>query len=270
MPRRVVDVKGQASFRSQDGRWWRSSSAWAKFRLVKSRTDVRCVKTYFQLPKNNTGTHARPRFNDDEWERMKQEALRKLLAPPNVPAPQPFRCVPFDLTEETPPHQVDLCEKCQELGYPCTRAGQVIEDYAGQQFCIDRYTAAARRKRLRESETKSLYHQTDDESAQRILKTKSFCPGRTGLAGGGIYFAVTPYDTHHKANKHGVILRAQVKLGRVLKLTAEGDPNMTLERLLQRGYDSVMIPRPGGTEYVVYIPEQVLGIEVYQSRGGRR
>jgi hypothetical protein len=37
-----------------------------------------------------------------------------------------------------------------------------------------------------------LYHQTDAETAEVILRTQRMKPGSGGLAGGGIYFATTP------------------------------------------------------------------------------
>merc|ERR1711998_210914 len=81
--------------------------------------------------------------------------------------------------------------------------------------------------------------------------------GSKGLAGGGIYFAETPQATEHKALHKGVILRCEVKLGRVLKLGHRGDCSMTYTKLKKMGYDSVMISRAGGMEYVVYNHEQV-------------
>jgi hypothetical protein len=107
-----------------------------------------------------------------------------------------------------------------------------------------------------------LYHQTDAETAEVILRTQRMKPGSGGLAGGGIYFATTPELTGHKAHRHGVILEATVALGKIHTLEAAGDPNMTLQKLQSLGYDSVCIARPvsRGQEYVVYDPKQVLSI----------
>ena len=107
-----------------------------------------------------------------------------------------------------------------------------------------------------------LYHQTDAETAEVILRTQRMKPGSGGLAGGGIYFATTPELTGHKAHKKGVILEATVSLGKVLTLDATGDPDMTLRKLKSKGFDSVCIARKvsSGQEYVVYDPEQVLSI----------
>jgi hypothetical protein len=103
-----------------------------------------------------------------------------------------------------------------------------------------------------------LYHQTDAETAEVILRTQRMKPGSGGLAGGGIYFATTPELTGHKAHRHGVILEATVALGKILTLDAAGDPTMTLQKLKSKEYDSVCIARAvsSGQEYVVYDPKQ--------------
>jgi hypothetical protein len=104
-----------------------------------------------------------------------------------------------------------------------------------------------------------LYHQTDAETAEVILRTQRMKPGSGGLAGGGIYFATTPELTGHKAHKKGVILEATVALGKIHTLDAAGDPTMTLQKLKSMGFDSVCIARAvsSGHEYVVYDPGQV-------------
>ena len=118
--------------------------------------------------------------------------------------------------------------------------------------------AAARKAKL----GTYLYHQTDKKTADIIMKTQQMKPGSGGLAGGGIYFATTPELTGHKAHRHGVILEATVALGRIHTLEANGDPNMTLQKLQSLGFDSVCIARQvsSGQEYVVYDPTQVLSI----------
>jgi hypothetical protein len=114
-----------------------------------------------------------------------------------------------------------------------------------------------------------LYHQTDAATANIILRTQHMKPGSSGLAGGGIYFATTPELTGHKAHRTGVILEATVALGRIHTLDANGDPNMTLQKLKALGFDSVCIARPvsSGQEYVVYDPEQVLRIVEADQQG---
>jgi hypothetical protein len=108
-----------------------------------------------------------------------------------------------------------------------------------------------------------LYHQTDAETAEVILRTQHMKPGSSGLAGGGIYFATTPELTGHKAQRKGVILEATVALGKILTLDADGDRTMTLQKLKSMGFGSVCIARAvsSGQEYVVYDPGQVLRID---------
>lgn len=110
-----------------------------------------------------------------------------------------------------------------------------------------------------------LYHQTDEGIADAIVKSQHMKPGTKGLAGAGIYFATTPELTGHKARGKGVILKAYVRLGKVLTLPEHGDTRMTLEKLRSMGFDSVCIARKvsSGHEYVVYDPSQVLHIEKY-------
>ena len=116
-----------------------------------------------------------------------------------------------------------------------------------------------------------LYHQTSEEVAQIILSKQEMKPGSQGLAGAGIYFATTEQLTGHKARRHGVILEAEVDLGKVHTLPAEGDRGMTLQKLrrLPGGpFNSVCIARPvtSGQEYVVYDPSQVIRIRLFKSR----
>ena len=108
----------------------------------------------------------------------------------------------------------------------------------------------------------TLYHQTDISTAEIILRTQKMKPGSGGLAGGGIYFATTPEFTGHKAHKKGMILEATVALGRIHTLPRDGDPQMTLQKLKDLGFDSVCIARAvsSGQEYVVYDPNQVKSI----------
>jgi len=103
---------------------------------------------------------------------------------------------------------------------------------------------------------KILYHQTDEDGARGVLKTRFQRGKPTCLAGSGIYFAESAEDTDHKAHQKGIMLTVRVRLGRVKRIQPEGDRSITFSSLLSDGYDSVMIPRPGGTEYVVYNSDQ--------------
>lgn len=105
----------------------------------------------------------------------------------------------------------------------------------------------------------TLYHQTDPEAADAILRSQKMYRGSGGLAGGAIYFATNQSDTAHKAKSHGVILRAEVYLGKSKKIPNSGE-DYTYTKLKRQGYDSVTIDRPGGTEYAVYDCGQVKNI----------
>jgi hypothetical protein len=107
--------------------------------------------------------------------------------------------------------------------------------------------------------TQTLYHQTDPESARAILQSQTMYRGSNGLAGGAIYFAESERDTNHKAKSHGVVLQADVHLGRSKRLSPSGEQT-NYSQLKSQGYDSVTIDRPGGTEYAVYNYGQVKNI----------
>ena len=103
--------------------------------------------------------------------------------------------------------------------------------------------------------TTLLYHQTSPENANKILK-EGFKLGLNGLAGRGIYFASNQHDTSHKARSLGAILECKVRLGKAIEIDTEGE-DITYKDLKSWGGDSVLIPRRGGDEYVVYNPKQV-------------
>lgn len=115
---------------------------------------------------------------------------------------------------------------------------------------------------------RTLYHQTDLEGAHAI-KADGWCmrPGRaSSLAGSGIYFAETPEDTHHKATRKGVLIRARVTMSRVHTISAGGDPHAEAA-MRAAGADCVRIPRDRGVEWVVYSSHQVQ-VEALSSDGG--
>ena len=108
------------------------------------------------------------------------------------------------------------------------------------------------------SNIQTLYHQTDEASFRLIEGSGlKMLRGSTGLAGGGIYFAVSKSDTAGKAHKKGVMLTCSVRLGKVKKVSSGGDASVTFSSLQKEGYDAVEIPRRGGTEFVVYNLDQV-------------
>lgn len=119
-----------------------------------------------------------------------------------------------------------------------------------------------RTQRLKNGEIKVLYHQTDQRSAESIRKSGKLLRGSSGLAGGGIYFAESPKQTHAKAQKKGCMAICKVQLGNVKRLTSSGDGSMTFQKLQSEGYDSVVVARGGGDEYVVYNYDQVEVVDV--------
>eukprot|EP00039_Didymoeca_costata_P000177 m.44472 g.44472 ORF g.44472 m.44472 type:complete len:259 (+) comp10099_c0_seq1:169-945(+) len=253
----AVDIKGEAKFVKD--RFWHSYFGWAKFVLKKGRAI--CVKTYYQEQKD-TGEKGFPKFSDKEFERMRDKACNILTNRSSGKKPPPPQ--PVVQVDKPRPHQVDKCEKCQELGFPCTG---IIEDVTGKFFSVSHRDLKQRRKRLKDSPSVVLYHQTSREIANKIIKTQEMKPGTKGLAGGGIYFALTPEDTDGKAHNRGPILKCTVKLGNVKKLGANGDSGMNFEKLFNGDggpFDSVFIRRDR-PERVVYMSDQVIKIE-YHSR----
>jgi len=123
-------------------------------------------------------------------------------------------------------------------------------------------TRQGRRERLQASTCRTVYHQTDDESAQAILRSKRFNRGSSGIAGPGIYFAETPEATQNKARKRGHILRCTILLGNMLELGAQGDSTLSIEKMRARGYDSASVAREL-KEYVVYGSDQIIDVRTH-------
>jgi hypothetical protein len=121
--------------------------------------------------------------------------------------------------------------------------------------------ASDRQQRL-ENNTMVGYHQTGN-AATLIISSKKLKPGSGGIAGGGIYLATNPNDTMHKAHNFGFLFKVKAKLGNVQKWSPNTiQTNFTFGQLAAQGYDSVLIPRPGGDEHVVYNEDQVELLEV--------
>ncbi len=75
--------------------------------------------------------------------------------------------------------------------------------------------AQERQHRLDANCREPLFHQTAADGTRGIIQDAQMNPGKTGIAGGGIYFAVCANDTMHKAHWHGWLLTVQVRLGTV-------------------------------------------------------
>ena len=135
-----------------------------------------------------------------------------------------------------------------QAGYKCPQCGSRYQSKFQMSRGLGGYYCSSCNYRF----IAELYHQTSTTAANSIVSSQTMKPGSKGLAGGGIYFAETPYATNHKAHQKGSILKAQVDLGKQKHLGYNGDKYMNNQTLTKQGYDSVRIARPGGTEHVVY------------------
>lgn len=152
--------------------------------------------------------------------------------------------------------------------------GLQLQDMNGSTISLDVEQQEERAERLQNGETKTVFHQTTPEACKGIM-ANGFHAGAYGIAGPGMYFAEKASHTAHKAEHFGCMIEAQIKLGHTKELTFSGDRRITGEKLLQKGYDSVWMPRgwPAGTmpEWVVYFPDQITGMTSYPcTREGRR
>ena len=141
-----------------------------------------------------------------------------------------------------------------------THSGNVVETISASASSL--LNSQDRQARL-ERNQRTLYHQTTAPVANYIVHTQRMLPGNDGLAGAGIYFAVTPADTDRKARETGTILSATILLGNVKTVNKNGSSE-SLSSLIAEGYDSVCIPRERGTEYVVYHSDQIQNIRIYR------
>lgn len=118
----------------------------------------------------------------------------------------------------------------------------------------------ARAKRLARGPKTELYHQTDEKSADAIIRSQKFFRGSDGYSGGGIYFADSPQATNRKAHSKGVILSATVALGKIQ--TQKGSFPNTFTDLIKQGFDSVRATGlRSGVEYVVFNWDQCSNIK---------
>ena len=117
-----------------------------------------------------------------------------------------------------------------------------------------------RQARLR-ANTASLYHETSEENAKKILKSGRMYRGILGWAGGGIYFATSKDAAHTKSRNNGVMLSATVLLGNVKHVAGSESDISTIHfrSLIREGFDSVCIDP--AQEYVVYNCDQVENIK---------
>jgi hypothetical protein len=111
--------------------------------------------------------------------------------------------------------------------------------------------------------TTTLYHMTSITNAVGILRAQAMYPGADGLCGSGIYFAPADSKLPDKALRHGVILAAEVDLGKVMivdRSDIRGDEDW-VQGVTQQGFDSVRCTGlRSGDEYVVYDSSRVHSI----------
>ena len=140
----------------------------------------------------------------------------------------------------------------------------VVQEALNMIIGIDRSSLGLTRTQLTDRESRlnrnivGLVHQTGVDGARGIITSGRMNRGQSGIAAGGIYFAVTADDTMHKAHYHGFLFTLRVRLGNVQHWAAnQQDHNVTFESLQRQNYDTVHIPRTGGDEYIVYHSDQV-------------
>lgn len=117
-----------------------------------------------------------------------------------------------------------------------------------------------------EPEVTTLYHQTSYENFEAIMASGQMQPGidsTHSYAGPGIYFAITPEATHHKAHHKGVILECEVLLGAVKRIETPGNWALSEAERAAHGYDSIQIDGLTDMEYVVYDPDRIISIQVF-------
>jgi hypothetical protein len=146
--------------------------------------------------------------------------------------------------------------------------GQII--YAKEY--LDAAGLAIRKKRLEGGLKEKLYHQTDMQACRSIFAHggadgHNFRPGKWGLAGPGIYFAVKAFHTQWKAQKFGCMIEAVVETGKMHEVGFDADKTLTGAKALHQGFDSILIPRgkkPNLTpEVVIYFNDQIVKMTHY-------
>lgn len=179
----------------------------------------------------------------------------------------------------------------QHLSAPCPFCGRSIPEFADLRGRIGEYrffedatfvcspcpnesckgAQRQRQERLKDGQIRTLYHQTDQETAKEIKKSGKMIRGSGGAGGGGIYLAESARETEWKAEHHGVVLECEVRLGTVKNVVQHDKKKhpRTFAELQQERFDSVKLDRGfvpkgmphagerSGDEYVLYSWDQV-------------
>jgi hypothetical protein len=117
---------------------------------------------------------------------------------------------------------------------------------------------------------KILYHATNRDAYESIMKTKSMILGKKGLFGPGIYFAETEESAQHKSKYDGgvndVIIKAEVDVGTALVLESSEGPDESYKEYMNfelvKSYECNSIKgrsNPNALwEYVLFEPERIM------------
>jgi hypothetical protein len=160
-----------------------------------------------------------------------------------------------------------MAQQGQQMGHPAlTReiAHLVgIDGFNGTRMNVRRDQHKKHQRNIRDGKVTLGYHQTSEAAARSILAQQQFRAGSEGCVGAGMYFAKCAGDTHPKtANHRGVILVADVRLGRRYKVPGGTDPNFdrhqsceaSLNFLMGVDCNSCKVTRASGPEYVRRLP----------------
>lgn len=66
-------------------------------------------------------------------------------------------------------------------------------------------------------------------------------PGKDGCVGGAIYFALNPAETNGKSHHTGVVLQAEVIIGRPFVVHKDNLYKFSPSTLIEQGCDSVIV-----------------------------
>ena len=110
------------------------------------------------------------------------------------------------------------------------------------------------------------FHGTDNAGVEGITTNGFRLPQIAGMYGAGVYFATdsskSAQEIYTKGSKK--LLLCKVLLGKSLNLK-KSDKTMNIQKLRQKGYDSIYAPRHTAVqndEYVVFNPDQALPIYI--------
>jgi hypothetical protein len=169
----------------------------------------------------------------------------------------------------TPKKQPGALTQRQDSGeQPVAKANK--HGYFGAAFQMTPQQSGRRNDRLRgqaaDSNKTLLYHQTSRDSTEKIIESGKMKVGKSGSAGGGIYFACSEQDTR-KALQRGFVFMCHVKLGKTEDIGERhtwkdfhrefGTLDYKTLQTREPPVDSVALKTFSGPERVVYNSDQV-------------